>query len=351
MDEMEFRILDTLSRDPGRQMSISALTREIERLHGTAYYANTYNALRQLETAGTIDLTKAGNSSQVSLNLRDPRTIDALSEMELRKRRALLSAREELRRLFDSLLDSPSIPPASLIDAERNAKLDRAELLIPLPKWISSAGANDLFESLRETADRLNIRIDALALDEEGFRALLAAPDKNALKEMLSRQTALLAPDLFWGKIRNAWAHGIRIHFDREETNPAKISEPDLAYNLARFGYTELGSSSKEGEDFGIEYIVTAILLKGDARRIQGIPVILAKNPANYALLLFLSKKYGVEGELLGLLRPLTRYEESRGLREAIARLEASRVKEVKVNEARIRETMRNYNAHARPQD
>jgi len=347
MDEMEFRILDTLSRDPGERMSISALAREIKRLHGTSYYSNTFNALRQLETEGTINLTKAGNSTQVSLNLRNRQTIDALSEMELRKRHVLLSGREELQRLFDSLADSPSIPPASIIDAERNGKLNRAELLIQLPEWISSAGAKTLSESLRELADRLNIRIDALALDEKGFRALLATPDKNALKEMLSKQTALLAPDLFWSKIRNAWAHGIRIQFDRDETNPARMSGQDLTYNLARFGFSEFGSPAKEGKDIGIEYIVTAVLLKGDARRIQGIPVILAKNPANYALLLFLSKKYGIQGELLGLLRTLTKYKESQDLRHALLMLEATRIREVKANEASIRKVMRAYHADA----
>ncbi len=348
MDEMKFRILDTLSRDPGGQMSISALARDIKRLHGTAYYSNTYKALHQLQKEGVVHLTKAGNSSQVSLDLRNRQTIDALSEMELRKRHSLLSGREELQRLFDSLSDSPSIAPASLIDAERNAKLNRAELLIQFPEWISDAGTKTFYESLREIEARLNIRIDALALDEKGFRSLLAAPDKNALKEMLPRQTALLGPDLFWSRIRNAWAHGIRIQFDRDETNPARMSEQDLTYNLARFGYSEFGSPAKEGKDIGIEYVVTAVLLKGDARRIQGIPVILAKNPANYALLLFLSKKYGIQGELLGLLRTLTKYKEGKDLRHALLMLQAARVREVKANETSIREMMRTYNADAR---
>lgn len=348
MDELEFRILDTLSRDPGRQMSISALARDIKRLHGTAYYSNTHKALHRLQKEGVVHLTKAGSSSQVSLDLRNRQTIGALSEMDLRKRHSLLSGREELQRLFDSLSDPPSIAPASLIDAERNAKLNRAELLIQIPGWISNARTKILGDSLREMEARLNIRIDALALDEKGFRSLLAAPDKNALKEMLSKQTALLGPDLFWSGIRNAWAHGIRIQFDRDETNPAKMSEQDLTYNLARFGFSEFGSPAKEGESIGIEYIVIAVLLKGDARRIQGIPVILAKNPANYALLLFLSKKYGIQGELLGLLRTLARYKESQDLRRALLVLEAAGVREVKVNETSVREMMRTYHADAR---
>jgi len=189
------------------------------------------------------------------------------------------------------------------------------------------------------------MRIDALGLHDEGFRSLLAARDRNPLKEMLSRQTTLLAPDLFWNQIRNAWAHGIRIQFDRQETNPAKISGRDLVHNLRRFGYAEFGSEASGGQDFAIESLVTALLLKGDARRIQAIPAILAKNPANYALLLFLSKKYGVQGELFGLLRVLANHREDPDLRIALRGLANAGVREVPANEASIVKTMRTYHA------
>ena len=345
MDGTAFRVLDALSRDPGGATSISALSRDIRRLHGTAYYSNVYNALHRLEKDGIVQLTKAGHSSMVSLNLRNRQTIDALSEMELRSRGSLLAKRQELQRLFDSLSDTPSMGPASLIDAERNMKLNRAELLIQIPEGMSSAGTEALGARLGELEGRLDIRIDALTLDEKGFRSLLAARDKNALKEMLSRRTALFAPDLFWSKIRNAWAHGIRIQFEQEETNPAKMSEQDLVYNLARFGYSEFGSPPKEGQDIGIEYVVAAVLLKGDARRIQAIPVILAKNQANYDVLLFLAKKYGVQGQLYGLLRVLAKNDANQDLQHALRMVEIARVKEVLANEAGIEEMMRTYNA------
>jgi len=348
MDETAFRILDTLSRDPGGRTSISALSREIRRLHGTAYYSNTYTALHRLQKEGIVELAKAGNSSLASLNLRNRQTVDALSEMELHKRRSLLGKREELRRLFDSLSETPYVGPTCLIDAERNLKLNRAELLILIPEFMSSTSTETLRALLDELERRLNLRLDALILDEKGFRSLLAAPDRNALKEMLPKQIALLAPDLFWSKIRNAWAHGIRIQFDQEGTNPTKISEQDIVYNLARFGYSEFGSPAKEGEDFGLEYMVPAVLLKGDARRIQAIPVILAKNQPNYPLLLFLSRKYGVQGELLGLLRALARYEENQDLQQALRMLDAAQVTEIGASEASIAEIMRTYNAIAR---
>ncbi len=346
MDETEFRILDTLSRDPDQQVSISELTRDIRRLHGTAYYSNVYESLHQLRDEGIVSLTKTGNTSTVSLDLRNRETTDSLSEMELHKRHSLLGKREEFRRLFDSISDATSVGPTSLIDPERNIKLNRAELLIQVPDWASSERNTEaLRENLQELERKLNFRIDALTLNESAFRSLLAGQDKNPLKEMLSRQTALLAPDVFWTQIRNAWAHGIRVHFDREETNPAKISEKDVVYNLARLGYTEFGPKIAEGRDFGVEYILTALLLTGDARRIQAIPILLAKNRANYALLLFLSRKYGVQGQLLGLMQALAKHHEDPGLREAIQILQRERVEATKVNEAAIEETLRTYNA------
>ncbi len=345
VDETAGRILNTLSRDPGARVSISDLSRDVRRLHGTAYYSNVYHALQRLRRDGIVQVEKTGHSSLVSLDLRNPQTVDALSETELRTSGSLLAGREDLRRLFDSLAEAPWIGPTSLIDWERNAKLNRAELLVQIPDGMSSGSVEALHARFRELEAKLNLRIDVLILDDKGFLSLLAAMDRNALKEMLSRRTALFAPDLFWSKIRNAWAHGIRVRFDREETHPARISEQDLVRNLARFGYTEMGSPPKQGRDIGIEFIVAAVLLGGDARRIRAIPVVLAKNAANYGLLLFLAKKYAVQGQLVGLLRVLAKHRESEALRHALRVAEAAPVKETRANEAAIEDTMRSYNA------
>ncbi len=346
MNETEFRILDTLSRDPGRELSISRLTREIRRLHGAAHYANTYRALMGLQKQGVVHLKKTENTSLVSLDLKNRGTIDSLSEMELRRRHTLLEKREELQRLYDAFSDASYLGPISLIDAERNIKLNRAELLIQLPDWAWNRASTDMLEGkLEEAEGRLGIRIDALTLDDNRFRSLLAAQEKNPLKEMLSKHTTLLAPDLFWNQIRNAWAHGIQIRFDEDETNPLKISEQNLLYNLARFGYTEFGPQIKEGQDFGIEYVVIALLLRGDARRIRAIPGLLAKNAANYELILFLSKKYEMQSKLFGLLRALAKHKRDKDLESVLRILEKSGVKEIKTDGRSIEEMMRTSNA------
>lgn len=43
--------------------------------------------------------------------------------------------------------------------------------------------------------------------------------------------------------------------------------------------------------------------MKGDARRINAIPTLLSKNAANYNLLIFLSRKYGLSDKLLPILK------------------------------------------------
>jgi len=346
MDEMEFRILDTLSRNPDRAVSINALTKEIRQLHDTAHYPNVYKTLHRLNEDGLVRLTKTGNSSLASLDLENRQAITALSEMELWKRRFLFERSAELRRLRDSVFDDLLIGPISLIDAEGNMKLNRAELLIQLPECPKKAEMTEsLLKILGRLEGRLNLRIDALVLDKADFSSLLAARDRNQLKEMLSRQTSLMAPDIFWSNIRNAWARGIRIHFDQEETRPDKISEEHILHNLARFGYKELGARVRESLDIGIEYIVTALLLRGGPRRVSAIPVILAKNRTTYALLLFLAKKYGVQGRLLGILKAMEKQKTDQDLRNAIRMMEMTQVKEVKFDDARMKKLMRTYDA------
>lgn len=56
---------------------------------------------------------------------------------------------------------------------------------------------------------------------------------------------------------------------------------------------------------FCIEYIVTSLLLKEDARGFDAVAVILAKNSFNCNLLAFLSQKYELTPRPLGILNVL----------------------------------------------
>lgn len=132
---------------------------------------------------------------------------------------------------------------------------------------------------------------------------------------------------------------------NENQTNPACISDSDLTYNLARFGYKEFGLTIEQGQRFCIEYIITTLLIQNDARRILAIPIILAKNSARSNLIVFLSQKYGVSGRLLGLMRITHKIKPTKEIGEAIELLEILNAKEIPANEKDILQKMRLYNA------
>src|SRR3990172_6140753 len=134
MSGTAFKILDTLSRDPGTPISVNELTRRVRALHGTAYYANVYRALRSLNKQGIISIEKSGRSSLTSLGLTNYLTLDLLTEMELRRKREILETRPEFRLLVEGIDKScqglRDIVTMALIEPERNIRLNRAELLV-----------------------------------------------------------------------------------------------------------------------------------------------------------------------------------------------------------------------------
>jgi hypothetical protein len=323
MDEMEFRILETLSQDPGERLSIRALNQEIHRRHGTAHYANTYRTLRRIQREGVVVLTEAGRARLVSLHLDNPIAIDALSEVEIWKRRAVLREHPRLQPMVDALAELPFPAPACLVDLPRNRALDRAEVLAVSPAWASVRQATAaLSPRLRDQEEALGIRIDVLILSEGDFVALMAAAGRNPVREMLSRRIVLLGPDLLWRRLRGVAAGGAPIRFDREETNPAKVSDGDIAQSLSRFGYREFGRRTEGGADLGIELLSVAVLLREDARHLNALPTLLRRHPPNYPLLVFLSRKYGVAGGLRKVLMTLGVSPREPGPRDALRRLE-----------------------------
>ena len=164
---------------------------------------------------------------------------------------------------------------------------------------------------------------------------------------MLHDKIAILHPQDFWLEVKNAAEKGIRISAISHEINPAKISEEDIVFNLARFGYKEIGSKVKSGKLFCIEYVISSIMFHDDARRMDAVPIIIAKNSkTSYDLLLFLARKYGFGGKVLGILRTL-RNLVAHGMEtidEPIRLLEAMRIEEVKANAKSIKEKLRLYN-------
>jgi hypothetical protein len=176
------------------------------------------------------------------------------------------------------------------MNSERNAKLNKIEIMFQLKSSNKSLETKIEINTKMNNLQRMhNIKIDHLILDEELFIDLLKLNENNPIKEMLHNKIAVLNPQSFWMSIRNEILRGSMIIVEENEIHPAKISEEDLVFNLSRFGYTEFGSKIKQGKPICIEYVISAILFHNDARRIDAIPIILAKNSkkTNYDLLLF----------------------------------------------------------------
>lgn len=346
MNGTEFKIIDAMSRRMGDPVSINGLTSEIRRLSGTAYYPNIYHALMSLKGENVVRMEKQGKASIPILNFANYLLLDILTELELQKKREFLQEWPEARLLLESLErafgDLSIIESILLLNPVHNAKLNRAELLILLDER-SEAKRERVEDLIREIKTRLNVRVECLVVAESELIDSLKSQEKNPVKEMLSDKIVLHLPQNFWTLIRDALVHGTRIKVDTEQTNPARISEKDLTYNLVRFGYKELGPRIEQGEGISIEYVVASVLLGEDKRRIAAIPVLLAKNKVNYGLLVFLSQRHGFAEKLLGTLVALGKIAPARELDYAISALKGAGVNPAKLDDRHIRETMRLY--------
>jgi hypothetical protein len=352
MEETTFRIMDTLSRELGNPTSISKLTERVKKLHGTAYYANIYRALQNLTREGAITLTKTGNTSIANLNFRNYLLLDLLTEMELRRKHELLKSHELQILLMDldaQLRNMRRIESISLINPEQSLRLNRLEFLILLDRDLKDSDRLDytitLYQIMRELQNKHNTKIDPLILTFTEFLELLESDEINPLREMLPYAITIYSPSAFWYEIgmSSRKIHGIPI--GAKQTISARIGERDLIHNLARFGYREMGPEIKKGTDICIENIITSLLLEKDARHTEAIPILLAKNKANYNLLTFLSQKYGLEGELLGILRALNSIKPSEESQAATRIFEAMKITEIRADEDSMREKMRLYTA------
>ena len=349
MDNTTFRILDILSRDLDSPISINRLTKKIKETHGTAYYKNIYDKIQDLKAQNILNITEIGKASVITLNFNDYRLTDILSEIEKKKKQEFLEKNIEMQMIFleiDKEFRStfPSIESISIIDSEKNLKLNRIELLFLLANFEEEQTIFSIHSIIERLQSKHNINIDCLILTEKEFLGLLGSEDINPLKEMLSDKITFFSPEDFWIWIKTALNKGIRIKTE-EKINPAKISEQNLIYNLNRFGYKEFGLKIEQGNKICIEYIITSILLQDDARRTQSIPILLMKNEINYNLLIFLCKKYKKTGELFGILRILNKIKQNNGIKNAIRILETIKAKEIKINEKTIIEKLRLYDA------
>lgn len=349
MDAPTLRILDTISSNLGYSLSINQLTERIKEAYGTAHYANIYMKLQELKKQGLLSLDPIGRSSNIKLNFQNYFLIDALAEMEIEKKRNFLIKYQNLLTLLTemdkSLYDACAIKSISSINPAMNIKLNRIELLFLLgetPTYHHEAVG--IYREMLKLQNKHNLRIDSLILDKNDFYNLIISDEINPLREALAKNTTFSCPQSFWSEIR-AIAEKTEIKTIRTETKPAKISDSDLVFNLNRFGYREFGTNVEQGKKFCIEYITTAILLLDEARRLEAIPIILAKNNFKSSVLAFLSLKFRTAGKLMGLLKILRAIKPAREIDEMLDILNVFDIEEIPADKGSILQNMRLYNA------
>lgn len=355
MNELERRILDILSREIGNLTSISRLAQTIKNVFGSGDYKNINVAINNMHKNKLVNLEQSGKSYMVSLNFENYILTDLLAEIELARKQNFLANKHELQMIMleiDTYLRPiPLLRSITITDPERNSRLNRIELIINMGKTSDTKLINEntlaihlIIESLQKMH---NTKIDCLIIDYSVFLDLLRANEANPIKEMMHDKIVIFNPQYFWNEIRDAIKNGINITTEETETSPARISESDLTYNLARFGYNEIGPQIKQGKTICIEYTIAALFFHKDVRRKEAIAIILAKNvdKINYNILLFLACKYKFEEKLFGILKSLKKMIPQGDLLDSSIRLlETMKTKETKVDNKTMREKLRLYN-------
>ena len=348
MDTPTLRILDTLSSSIGNSLSINQFTERIKTTYGTAYYANIYQKLQELKIEGLLTLDPIGRSSNVKLNFQNYLLTDALAEMEIEKKRKLLTKRTNLlpflTEMDQAFKDTCAIKSISAINPAKSLKLNRIELLILMAETQDyHTETAELFREMQKLQNKHNLKIDSLILKKTDFQELSISDEINPVREALSEKIIFFGPQAFWSQIKEI-AEKTEIKASRTETKPANIPDSDLAYNLNRFGYRELGRPIDQGQQICIEYITTALLLQDDARLQDAAAVILAKNSFKSNVLAFLSQKFATAGKLLGMLKILKETKHMHEISQTIDLLNALNTEELPADKEGILQKMRLYN-------
>lgn len=323
MRDADHRTLDVLSREIGRPLSIRGLAERIRRAYGAAHYASVHRSVRDLAREGVVAAAQCGRSVSPSLDLSSPLAADRMAQVELENKASFLARREDWQeavgRLTEALGALPGVGSAAMVRPEEHARLNRMELLVVLRQGAgeAAAGARD---AARQVGRACNVRVDALALGSGALGRLLCSGEANLAREALSCKTVILRPQEFWMQLARLWREGARIA-SHGRIDPTEISGADMAHNLNRFGYQEMGTAAPRGTDIGVEYVVTSILVQGTARQVSAIPVMLAKcRRIDYGLLAFMAEKYAVMERLLPYLKILLEARPDDALRGIVGR-------------------------------
>lgn len=344
MKETDYRILDLLVQNLGREMSINELNRRISAIYGLKHgYKEIYQQTKALENEGLIKIQKAGRSSLIILNFGNFSTSGKLTIFDIEKKQRFLDRNPELTEFFESIdilfRGFYTIEFIALARPEKSRITNSWDLLFVLHCLppITEGGKEESKEELRQKEckeikgifsmielleKRHNLKINPLILNKEEFQNDLSAEEGNQTKEFIRDRILLKSPEDFWREMRILKEKGLEFRPGRI-LGSRKVTDGDLQFNLSRFGYSGFlkGHMERQAEKFSIETLIAAIMPKQDIRLIEAIPILMAKNKINQRSLFFLSKKYGLinkAGFLLEITKELLKDNEKKSEIEEI---------------------------------
>lgn len=316
LDTRTFRVLDTLARELGNPLSIRELAKQVESHHGTGHYANVYEKLQKLADEGLVTFQTSGRSKIPRLRLDHTALTDTMANLELWRKRQLLdkrpSAAEALHRIEDELGEDPGVLSICLIDAERNLKLRRLELLILLRdrrgnhrSAHSIASELRLMEAVSKLSRDTSLRLDPWVVSADEFGELLTGRDANPAPRALHGETSLWNPQAFWRAISEHLprADGLAAESPRRL---GSVPEDIFARNLIRWGYEERGRElDVTPTPICPEAVAVGALASGIPRWHGAAAVVLSTASFRPTLLAYLAKSEDVQDEMGGILTAL----------------------------------------------
>lgn len=297
MNEHEFRVLDALVRNPDGRMSINELDRWVSRRYNLRKaYKNTRHTVLRLRLENVLSTKSRGKSTMTGLNFGSPLLAGELAIFEIEKKRRFLTANPdfngvlwELEKKLDAVADF-----AILSDPERSRITGSWDALLAVRDESAADRVVGNFEKMH------NIRINQLVLMPREFESSMTSEEGNPAKAFLAgERMVLLNPERFWRTVCSMKERGLEIKLENLP-NPTKLKDEAILANMSIFGYPLRSPSAKKPSEAGLEKIaleslIAAIVFKGgDARLIEAIPILLAKNPVNQRYLFFMAKKYGM---------------------------------------------------------
>ena len=231
MYEITSRILDILSREIENSLSISEITRRIEKIYGSAYYVNIYDKIKILAKEKFVTLSSQGNSSLVGLNFENYLLIDLLANMEIGKKLDLLEKQKKLYNVFHDLavyINDQVVKEILIIKPNMKSKSDSMELLILL----QNSKKKDHVKEKHAISTTINflqeihkIQINCFFLEEERFLELLNSKQSDITKDIFSDKIVLFHPTKFWMDVKNAMQGKLVQRWDKTDSTTTILTD------------------------------------------------------------------------------------------------------------------------------